>query len=101
MSTPVKTRDDISIRTMLEEHASCLTINGKKYYFLPFYFMDDDSDDFEMLHLDHLPEELKEGIEFFRNEDNQKNILSYPVTKEETSPLSENIGHSTLNNKEA
>lgn len=51
---------------MLEEHATYLMKNGKKYYFLPFYFMDDETDEFEMFHLEHLPEELKEAIEFFR-----------------------------------
>jgi hypothetical protein len=68
MNTPIKTRDDISIRTMLEECATCLTKNGKKYYFLPFYFMDDDTGEFEMLQLDDLPEELIKAIKTMRCE---------------------------------
>lgn len=77
MSTSVKVRDDISIKTMLEEHASSLQTNGITYYFLPFWFKDNDTDDFEMLHLDHLPEELKKAIEFFRNPENGITFLKH------------------------
>jgi len=55
----LKTRDDISIRTILEDQASFIEEGEVKYYFLPFYFKDEGSDEFEMLRLDILPENLK------------------------------------------
>ena len=74
MSTPVKTRDDISIRAMLELYATFIETCGVRYYFLPFWFKDDNTDDFEMLHLDHLPEKLKKAIAELR--DHPENFLT-------------------------
>lgn len=75
MSTPVKTRDDISIKTMLEEYATFVETCGVRYYFLPFWFkVEYGIDEFEMLHLDHLPEELKKAIAELR--DHPENFLT-------------------------
>lgn len=72
--------------TFIENNATKIIANGKEYYFLPYWFEKKEFDGFFMHSLGELPEELKKEIEFFRNLDNEKSILSYvryPKTKDE------------------
>ena len=65
-----QTRDDISIKTMLEKWAHVIEDEeGKSYYFLPYWFSQNDwEDEYEMHRLDHLPENLKKLIKKRRGE---------------------------------
>ena len=53
----------------LQQHASYVEDQTGTYYYLPFWFKaTNESDEFEILSLDHLPKELIYLIEKMRNE---------------------------------
>jgi hypothetical protein len=70
-----KIRDNISIRTFLEENATILDGVDKYYYYIPFWFSKDEwGDEFEIHSFNNLPNELLTLIDKNRNEDKEEPI---------------------------
>ena len=70
MSTPIKIRDNISIRKMLETMTHVINDGAdRNYYFLPYWFTQEEGEDeFELLRLDNLPIPLRKLIMEMRGE---------------------------------
>lgn len=62
-----------NLKQFLEENSSVIVNSkGKKYYYMPYWFHEiDDTGNFNIYHLDNLPEELKRLINQIR-EKNEK-----------------------------
>jgi len=50
------------LKDFIEEHASVVNTGGKKYYYLPYWFVENDGE-FYGMHLNNLPQDLKSAIE--------------------------------------
>ena len=59
-----------SLREFLKENSSIIiNSKGEKYYYMPYWFQEiDDTGNFNIYHLDNLPEELKRLIKEMRED---------------------------------
>jgi hypothetical protein len=61
-----------TVENFLNQNATVITVNGEKWYYMPYWLKKEQGSDFELVKFEHLPEQVKEFIKAMRDEKRPK-----------------------------